>query len=261
MGDFDLPIGQSSGPKYCYLIPSVFESNEVRFKKSLESLQKNSSSDTEYSMQPYRVIKQSSNETNTSLTGSFNIDQPGAGHELSVDSNDVYSASFTMPTTERQSATDSLDSVPPTSKLDECTLRIYVENISSKILFTHLSYIPDAGDGRPNVDSQSAETGQRTLKKQYSMDQSSKRFDSSSSTSSSNLKLPKISTIPATPTKTLTTAIGSSTSTDESKDERNIPTISTNTVQDEIAKLSSNISNQQADEETDSDPPPNETMC
>lgn len=75
---------------YCYLIPSIFESKEARFKKSVESLQKNSSSDTEYSMQPYRVIKQSSNETNTSLTGSFIIDQTGAGHELSVDSNDVY---------------------------------------------------------------------------------------------------------------------------------------------------------------------------
>lgn len=83
-------LDKAHASNYCYLRPSIFESNEVRFKKSLESLQKNSSSDTEYSMQPYRIIKQSSNETITSLTGSFNIiDQTGAGHELSVDSNDV----------------------------------------------------------------------------------------------------------------------------------------------------------------------------
>lgn len=100
------------------------------------------------------------------------------------------------------------------------------------------------------------ETGHRLLKKQYSIDQPAKRFDTGD-----NLKLPKISTTPATPAKTLAAAIGSSTSTDESKDERNIPIISTNTVQDEIAKLSSNISNQNADAEKSSDPPPNETMC
>lgn len=116
--DSDSLAGKSTGPKYCYLIPSMFETNEGRFKKSLESLQKNSSSDTEYSMQPYQVIKQSSNETNTSLTGSFNIDQPGAGHELSVDSNDVYTANFTIQSHERPSATDSLESVPPSSKLN-----------------------------------------------------------------------------------------------------------------------------------------------
>lgn len=106
------------------------------------------------------------------------------------------------------------------------------------------------------VSDEHPETGQRTLKKQFSIDQPAKRFDAGG-----HLKLPKISTIPATPTKTLAAAIGSSTSTDESKDERNIPIISTNTVQDEIAKLSSNISNQRADEEKGSDPPPNETMC
>lgn len=46
------------------------------FKKSSESLQKNSSTETDYSAHPYRFIKQSSNETNTSLTGSYNVDTP-----------------------------------------------------------------------------------------------------------------------------------------------------------------------------------------
>lgn len=72
-----------------YLVPSLSEpSQSTRFKKSIESLPKNSSSDTEYSLQPYRVIKQSSNETNTSLTSSFNIDQPFGTQELSHDPND-----------------------------------------------------------------------------------------------------------------------------------------------------------------------------
>lgn len=97
------------------MIPSIFESNEVRFKKSLESLQKNSSSDTEYSMQPYHAIKQSSNETNTSLTGSFNIDQTGAGHELSVDSNDVY-VSCTAQNSEHTNTIAGNEDMPQSSK-------------------------------------------------------------------------------------------------------------------------------------------------
>lgn len=108
-------LGKTSSQNYCYLIPSTFESTEVRFKKSLESLQKNSSSDTEYSVQPYRVIKQSSNETNTSLTGSFNIDQSGAGHGLSVDSNDVYSCG-TAQNAENKTATGSMEASPQPSK-------------------------------------------------------------------------------------------------------------------------------------------------
>lgn len=49
------------------------------YKKSNESLHKNSSTDTEYSAQPYKFVKQSSNETSTSLTGSFNVDQASIG--------------------------------------------------------------------------------------------------------------------------------------------------------------------------------------
>lgn len=106
-------------------------------------------------------------------------------------------------------------------------------------------------------DLRRTDSGARLLKKQYSIDQSTK----SCFGSNGSLKLPTISTIPATPTKTLATAIGSSTSTDESKDERSIPIISTTVVQDEIAKLSSNINNQNVDDENSSDPPFNETMC
>ena len=51
------------------------------YKKSCESLQKNSSTDTEYSLQPYRFIKQSSNETNSS----FNIDNSSITNDLSID--------------------------------------------------------------------------------------------------------------------------------------------------------------------------------
>lgn len=111
-----LCLGKTASQNYCYLVPSTFESTELRFKKSLESLQKNSSSDTEYSVQPYRVIKQSSNETNTSLTGSFNIDQSGAGHGLSVDSNDVYSC-CTAQNPEHKTKAESMEVSPQTSKL------------------------------------------------------------------------------------------------------------------------------------------------
>lgn len=48
-------------------------------------MQKNSSTDTEYSMQPYKVVKQSSNETSTSLTGSFNVDQTSTGGAMGIE--------------------------------------------------------------------------------------------------------------------------------------------------------------------------------
>lgn len=72
-----------------------------------------------------------------------------------------------------------------------------------------------------------------------------------------NINLPHISTIPATPSKTVASGIGTPTITDESRDERSIPSA----VQDEIVKLASNISIQKSDEDKDSNPPPTETMC
>lgn len=119
---------------------------------------------------------------------------------------------------------------------------------------------------------QSDVSASRSLRKQFSIDHSLKIDTAPAAVGVTNLKLPTISTIPATPTKALSAIVSSSTSTDESKDERDIPTISTNyvtnVVQDEIAKLSSNIS--RSTDERDgapsaggcsSDQSVNETMC
>lgn len=249
-----------------YLVPSSSEPTQTsRFKKSIESLPKNSSSDTEYSLQPYRVIKQSSNETNTSLTGSFNIDQSFGAHELSLDTNET-SAHYTT-------VIENIDqgSSSETASLNKSSVAVEPQQQqppSQQQPLQHQQSLPPITKfGRQQSEGGSG----RSLRKQFSIDHSSK-FDSSSgntlaasaiitAATKPNLKLPTISTIPATPTRTLSEIVSSSTSTDESKDDRDIPTISTNVVQDEIAKLSSNINRSDEKDENSSDPPLNETMC
>lgn len=237
-----------------YLVPSMSEpSNQPRaFKKSIESLQKHSSSDTEYSLHPYKVIKQSSNETSTSLTGSFNVDQASfGGHDTSLDTNDTSALNNTVIENVAYTAT-----APPEPIAD----RTDPSGKSSEEDVFEVKTIKTA------PRQMSLDGGMRSLKKQFSIDHSAKAFsrlgdpiEEHESTEKTTLKPPTISTIPATPTK-LTTAVGSSSSTDESKDERNIPTISTNIIQDEIAKLSSNINNS-GEDEANQNPPINETMC
>lgn len=233
----DRSYGRTSASGQNYLIPSSSEPIQSRFKKSIESLPKNSSSETEYSLQPYRVIKQSSNETNTSLTGSFNIDQSFGAQELSLDTNET-SAHYTT----------VIENIDQSSSSDTASL-----NKSHSV----------PSESQAKVLRQQSDGGSaRSLRKQFSIDHSSKLDGSCAklpAPKKTNLKLPTISTIPATPTKTLSAVVSSSTSTDESKDERDIPTISTNVVQDEIAKLSSNIHHSADDD--GSDPPLNETMC
>lgn len=67
----DPPYSRQNAPSNL-LNPVAMDEKLVR--KSMDSLAKNSSSETEYSMHPYKVIKQSSNETTTSMTGSFNVE-------------------------------------------------------------------------------------------------------------------------------------------------------------------------------------------
>ncbi|KAJ6640898.1 Transient receptor potential cation channel trpm [Pseudolycoriella hygida] len=201
-----------------YLIPSMSEPAPRPFKTSSDSIQKNSSTDTEYSLQPYHVIKQSSNETNASYTGSFNVDNP-LTLELSIDTDTSHNATV----------------IKPTDAEDKDTLTVSNCKVKKLVDIRHT-----VGEARV------------ALKKQFSMDQgqlSPKIMESSvqkSCLKPSNAKL--IGALKES----------SSTSTDESKDDRTIPTISTNLVQDEIAKLSSNI---KSSTEDDKDPPYNETMC
>lgn len=252
----DPSYGRTSASGQNYLIPSTSEpSQKSRFKKSIESLPKNSSSETEYSLQPYRVIKQSSNETNTSLTGSFNIDQSFCAHELSIDTNET-SAHYTM----------VIENIDGGSSPDATSL-----NKSDSITEPQQplkQQQPSSLTSTSKIARQQSDVGQsRLLRKQFSVDHSSKVESGGDQNIcgktilASNLKLPIISTIPATPTKTLSAIVSSSTSTDESKDDRDIPTISTNIVQDEIIKLSSNINKNDEMEENSTDPPLNETMC
>lgn len=217
------------------------------YKNSMESLRKNSSTDTEYSLQPYKVIKQSSNET-ASLTGSFNVDQPSAtsfGTDISVDID----VSPNPTVIEAGCSTD----VASEEKPIKVTTFGGVEFRQSS---TTLDY------ARPSF-----------LKKQFSIDQGQFAASGSKCTDvekglvhKSCLKPPTIAIQhqqqqPLSETSarlTSTLQESSSLSTDESKDDRTIPNISTNLVQDEIAKLSSNIKSSTEEEKA---PPYNETMC
>lgn len=204
-----------------YLIPSMSEPIPRPFKSSSDSIQKHSSTDTEYSLQPYQVIKQSSNETNPSFTGSFNVENP-LTLELSIDTD----TSHNVTVVDGGDYVDDKDTLP----IINCNVKKFAEIRHS---------INEVRGG---------------LKKQFSMDQGqlSPKI-SEGGVQKSTLK-------PSNTNSKLISALkdSSSTSTDESKDDRTIPTISTNLVQDEIAKLSSNI---KSSTEDDNDPPYNETMC
>lgn len=211
-----------------YLIPSMSEPVPRPFKSSSDSIQKNSSTDTEYSLQPYQVIKQSSNETNTSFTGSFNVDNP-LTLELSIDTDTSQNATVI----DKSDHTDDTDSLA----IVNCKVKKFVD---------------------PRHSMNELRGG---LKKQFSMDQGQLSPKISDCGAGGGGVIAQKSCLkPTNVNSKLISALkeSSSTSTDESKDDRTIPTISTNLVQDEIAKLSSNI---KSSTEDDKDPPYNETMC
>ncbi|KAI8119139.1 Transient receptor potential cation channel trpm [Lucilia cuprina] len=301
-----------------------YESTGRLFKKSSESLQKNSSTDTDYSAHPYRFIKQSSNDTTTSMTGSYNIDTPSLTAEPSLDAVDIQSQSQsqTLGTTVLEggvslSGGSSLSisaRYQPlrTSSVGACDLKRSTDEGSASLDF-----------GTTNIMTQVQPPPRAMqLKKQFSLDQgkqqqpppipptsrlsstetptSTTEFAPSSSSSASASALASASTKLQTPSKhaatiaagavlpstvpaklisslkpPLTSKFGmnilkeSSSSTEESKDGDQtgaassgptvtIPQISTDLVQDEIAKLSSNI---KSSTESEKDPPYNETMC
>ncbi|KAL5289513.1 TRPM7 family protein [Megaselia abdita] len=230
------------------------------FKKSNESLQKGSSTETDYSLNPYKIIKQNSNDTTASLTtGSFNIETPSFMNDLSID---VDFGPIGGPSSIPQPLPPRTFSVGATD----------LRKTSRQISF----------DGKTLAPPQRS----AVLKKQYSMDQtklSPKRTASESDSKDVSpvskqhssiynafraLKSGKIlqrssisGSSSGTPTKTgMNILKESSSSTDGSKEDSSapLPTISTNLVQDEIAKLSSNI---KSSTESEKEPPYNETMC
>lgn len=205
-----------------YLNP---ESDRRFYKKSSESLQKNSSTETDYSAQPYRFIKQNSNDTNSS----FNIDSSFT-NDLSLD------------------ADPSLNST-------------VIENVTEERGPPKRAQTIASSDGRPSF-----------LRKQFSIDckrmenrpQSENfEFRSTVKTYESTQMHPQIHP-PKLPSNTRLqmSSFKESSSTESSRDDsrKMIPSISTHLVQDEIAKLSSNIKSS-TDEEAANDEPVNETMC
>lgn len=299
-----------------------YESTGRLFKKSSESLQKNSSTDTDYSAHPYRFIKQSSNDTTTSMTGSYNIDTPSLTAEPSLDAVDIQTQAPTLATTVLEGGGVSLSGgsgigisarYQPlrTSSVGASDIKRPTDEGSSSLDF-----------GTTNIMAQVQPPPRAMqLKKQFSLDQGKQQqqpppipptsrlsstdtptsiteLAASSSfsasvlpTASSKLQTPSSnqgagagavlpSTVPAKLISSLkpplTSKLGmnilkeSSSSTEESKDGDHaaatssvgaaviIPQISTDLVQDEIAKLSSNI---KSSTESEKDPPYNETMC
>lgn len=234
-----------------YLMPSMSEPPPRPYKNSSESLRKNSSTDTEYSLQPYRVIKQSSNETNASFSESINIDQvsPNAP-DLSMDVADISCTNIKIientPIEDEAKVTATVLPPPPSSNKVTTFGGVEIRQSSS---------IDYGRSGHPPF-----------LKKQFSIDQTQYTatakphpIDEKTTIQKSCLKPGSGTILLNTNTKLISTLQESSSlSTDESKDDRTIPNISTNLVQDEIAKLSSTI---KSSTEEEKDPPYNETMC
>ncbi|XP_050073282.1 transient receptor potential cation channel trpm isoform X6 [Anopheles maculipalpis] len=243
-----------------FLNPTVCDGASRLYKKSCESLQKNSSTDTEYSLQPYRFIKQSSNETNSS----FNIDNSSITNDMSIDGE------------------TSLNST-------------VIEMVSAPSIAAAAAAAVAASDGdrggfqtkrTSSLGSSSAGVEMRQGLLKASKDRGSKDGSASGSIPEGleRAVVPGSSIVPSgsmvVPSKPPRSArftdslsvLGpksvlsrlkesSSTSTEEGPQRDTsapIPCISTNLVQDEIAKLSSNI---KSSTDEDTDPPFNETMC
>ncbi|XP_034479798.1 transient receptor potential cation channel trpm isoform X2 [Drosophila innubila] len=263
-----------------------YESGGRLFKKSSESLQKNSSTDTDYSAHPYRFIKQSSNETNTSLTGSYNIDTPSLTAEPSLDAGDSQSATGISVgavggvgiagvgglsgARYQPKRTASVGAADGRRLRDDSSSSLDLSG--GGVMQPQGVVVPPALPMRP-----------MQLMKQFSMDQG-KPAETISTESAPVTSLPTqvtgaklISSLKPNYTSKLGMNVlkESSSSTEESRDYEalsttsssvksgnnaplTIPQISTHLVQDEIAKLSSNI---KSSTDSEKDPPYNETMC
>ncbi|XP_039228363.1 transient receptor potential cation channel trpm isoform X21 [Drosophila yakuba] len=238
------------------------------FKKSSESLQKNSSTETDYSAHPYRFIKQSSNETNTSLTGSYNVDTPSLTAEPSLDAGDSHSATGISISVGAVGGTATARYQPiRTASVGAADGRRLREESSSSLDLSSSGPVTMQAAPAPPVRPM-------LLKKQFSVDQGKPSQPSAEAVpqtpeaaQAGQAKL--ISTLKPQPFASklgMNVLKESSSSTDESVGSSakssnpalSIPQISTHLVQDEIAKLSSNI---KSSTESEKDPPFNETMC
>lgn len=225
-------------PHYSRNMSYLNPDTEQRFYKvSSDSLHKNSSSDTDYSAQPYHVIKQNSNDTNSS----FNIDNSSFTNDLSLDADTTMNA--TVIENSNNDTEQSLPLPPPQQQYQN-------QRIAPKRASTMSST-----DSRPAF-----------LRKQFSIDQGSKRphseiFECKSTTVIQQHQQNVPSTIHSRQHSMNILKESSSTSTEDTRDDsrKMIPSISTHLVQDEIAKLSLNIKS--STEEDDASDENLETMC
>ncbi|KAH8336679.1 hypothetical protein KR059_000857 [Drosophila kikkawai] len=256
-----------------------YEGSGRLFKKSSESLQKNSSTETDYSAHPYRFIKQSSNETNTSLTGSYNVDTPSLTAEPSLDAGDSHSATGISISVGAAggAATARYQPIRTASVGAADGRRLRDESSSSLDLSSGGTTGPVTMQAAPAPPSRPM-----LLKKQFSVDQGKPSQPAEATSTATGMataaaQTPEPAQVGAKLISTLkpqpfASKLGmnvlkeSSSSTEESgcssakssNPALSIPQISTHLVQDEIAKLSSNI---KSSTESEKDPPFNETMC
>lgn len=288
-----------------------FESGIHLFKKSNESLQKNSSTETDYSVHPYRFIKQSSNETTTSMTGSYNIDTPSLTADLSLDAGETQSLSQTtvmenVPGTTtssmvggttaryqplrtssvgavdgrrlREEATKSLDATATAAMMSQ----IPAPPLRAIQLKKQFSLDQGKQQQQAQTSAQLAQQQQQLTQQRLPSDEaelaaaagggSNLPIMGSSAKLLSSLKAPLGMNILKESSSEDSRDSGepNSSSTGGGTDGASggsenspailIPQISTELVQDEIAKLSSNIKSS-TESKKDKDPPYNETMC
>lgn len=221
-----------------YLLP---DNDHQRFhsKKSSESLHKNSSSDnTDYSAHPYHVIKQNSNDTNSS----FNIDNSSFTNELSLEAENTSTLNSTV--IENTAASELFPKRAATISASE-TMRP-----SASLLRKQFSM--DHGGKRPHSEN---------LERIFAAADNTTRSTAAATATS------KIAS--RIHMNVLKESSSASTSTEDTNNDfimsigrRMIPSISTHLVQDEIAKLSLNIKSSTEEDAVGAEDDENvETMC
>jgi transient receptor potential cation channel subfamily M protein 3 len=207
--------------KMSYLNPDSLEQRYCKI--SDESLYK-SSTETEYSAQPYHVIKQNSNDTNSS----FNIDNSSFTNDLSLDAETSLNATVIE---NSNNGNDAEQRMPPKRASTLCTS-------DGRPSFLRKQFSMDQGNKRPLSENLECRSTTVVQHQQYN--------------------LPKM---PSPRLHMHVLKESSSTSTEDTRDDSRkvIPTISTHLIQDEIAKLSLNIKS--STEEDDGSDENLETMC
>ena len=235
------PLSNQNSPRNSRYLPNASylnpEEHQRLYKKSCESLQKNSSSDTEYSLQPYKVMmKQNSNDTNSSI----NIDNSSFTNDLPIDAESILNTTVIENTAEDRALTKKSATVG-TSDVRQGYLR-------KQFSIDHGKKIDSVRPLSENLETKMS--GVKALDTLTIPPPSPSALSVGPLQSKSNSRL-----------QTNILQESSSISTEDPRETRKlIPGISTHTVQDEIAKLSSNIKSS-TDDPNPIDEPFNETMC